>query len=516
MARGNAQYAREMKSRRTDGAFAYCSEDGRIVKGKREREFPWFNDDFGDEFVFDDVVEALTVYKSVYGGFSNLTDASFVIPSRSDEFSDLGSSMGAFGYNDANARGAAAIAGFEARRRAVGASRPFYDEMEEMEIDDRPESGLALAPEGSPDDWPEHLGGMALGNIVSRIRDGSLEVKHLPERKKRLDELGFDWGDPTRFIDIPFEKALCSMCAYYLVRGDLLVTRDFLMPDEDPWPQALAGYEIGEAVHRIRELQNFFEAYHIDKVRVLRMVEFFWIPEMALPLDHWLKPQDITPELELLHHYGHPDMCLPFNAMPLSLTEKILSDGPFFETDDPWLLFRKYHNWDYVKDLWYKLGRRDNAFVLRDNGFPQMAAEHEAKYGPGFFTVVNETLAVLRKGVDGTSNDERLTLLEKVEFFRKEMDGCKDLGRNATLEIIAELDGHIVHLSESLDGLNRENGARNEEEKAMEYEEIDIEDEDEGMIAGEDDEISIDEIEAMSFTNRKKPTNVEEDGFDFR
>ena len=67
----------------------FLREGKHIVKGKREKSIPWFNDDFGDDFVFDDVVEALSVYKSLYGDFSNLTYSTFVIPSRSDEFSDF-------------------------------------------------------------------------------------------------------------------------------------------------------------------------------------------------------------------------------------------------------------------------------------------------------------------------------------------------------------------------------------------------------------------------------------------
>jgi hypothetical protein len=44
------------------------------------------------------------------------------------------------------------------------------------------------------------------------------------------------------------------MYVYYLIRGDMFVYEDFLlMPDEDPCPEVLAGYELGKAVRRLRE-----------------------------------------------------------------------------------------------------------------------------------------------------------------------------------------------------------------------------------------------------------------------
>ena len=49
---------------------------------------------------------------------------------------------------------------------------------------------------------------MKLGSIVESIRDGSLEVKHLPERKEQLDAIDFDWGDEKKFLDVPFDKAI--------------------------------------------------------------------------------------------------------------------------------------------------------------------------------------------------------------------------------------------------------------------------------------------------------------------
>merc|ERR1712157_263261 len=86
--------------------------------------------------------------------------------------------------------------------------------------------------------------------------------------------------------------------------GDLLVREDFVMPYDDPWPDFLSGYELGKAVHRIRELQFVLEAYHPEKVRVLRMMEFMWFPELALPLNP--EEGDISWEEKYREGMGHP------------------------------------------------------------------------------------------------------------------------------------------------------------------------------------------------------------------
>jgi len=431
------------------------SEGKTLVKGKREKDIPWFNDDFGGEFVFEDVVEALTLYKSFYGDFSNLTTEEFVIPYRGEspypfDLDDDDDDMYMM-ETDPSARAAAAIArfdefdAFDMTEENIEAEisrleQEALDRDEETERMGRLATTMTLTKEV---DWPEHLAGMKLGNIVARIRDGSLEVKHLPERKAQLDAINFSWGDSKRFIDIPFEKAMCAMYAYYLVRGDMFVPADFVMPDEDPWPHALAGYKIGEAVKRLRELQNFLEAYHTEKVSLLRMIDFVWFPTLALPIDP--NEPEMTPEMLKLSAYGHPDYSKMID-IPLGLPDKIIADGPFVDTDDPKQWWRKWHNWDYVADYWYENGRRDNAFVLRGMGYPQMADEHEEKYGPGLFSQIEETLDILESGRKIEDPSEKEDLLEKLKFYRGELAGCTDTNPQILEDVMDTIDMHMLQL----------------------------------------------------------------------
>jgi hypothetical protein len=481
-----------------------CSDGKFMDKGKRSRDIPWFNDDFGNDFVFEDVVEALTLYKTFYGGFSNFTDEDFVIPLKDDPTSpfDYDEDDDGMPDNDPSARAVAAIARF--------------DEMDELGNEDEMEANGSRVDEEvlSPDveketavaeikplievDWPEHLGGMGLGNIVARMRDGSLEVKHLRDRKAKLDAIDFEWGDPMAFMDIPFEKAMCAMYAYYLVRGDMFVVADFVMPDEDPWPQALAGYEIGKVVMRIRELQNFLEAYHPDKVSLLRMIEFVWFPTLALPVDP--NEPEMTAEFLKLSALGHPDYAKMID-IPMGLPDKIIADGPFFDSDEPKHWWRKWHNWEYVEDYWYQNGRRDNAFVLRGMGYPQMADEHQEKYGPGLFTEIEGTLDRLEDGEPVTTAEEKEELIGNLKYYRGELSGCADIHAQDLEKLVEDIDIHILQLVTGKKGASIEELSEaalqmqideqevvDSEAENNEQEEVEVEKEDEGEDEDEDDE----------------------------
>jgi hypothetical protein len=128
-------------------------------------------------------------------------------------------------------------------------------------------------------DWPTHLVGMELGSIVRRIREGDVEVKTVPEKKAMLDAIHFDWGNEELFLDIPFEKTMCALFAYFQIRGDLFVYDDFIMPVEEPWPRVLQGFELGKVVFQLREKQRFLETQYPEKKAMLDFLEFVWFPK---------------------------------------------------------------------------------------------------------------------------------------------------------------------------------------------------------------------------------------------
>lgn len=349
------------------GIMEGWTHNKRVIKGARNKFVPWRNDDFGPDFVFEDVVEAMTLYKELYGNFDGIEEDEFVVPEPVEESLRL-SPFELAAMND----------------------DPSGDP---DDIDGPWDEDDGMGPQGkfsvvASNDWPEHLAGMKLGQIVSRIRDGGLEVKHLPERKARLDKIGFDWGDPRRFIDVPFEKVMCALYGYYMIRGDTFVKPEFIIPEEHPWPSVLAGFELGPAVVRLRELQNFLEAYHPVKMSLLRMVDFSFFPELALPLDP--NAADVDVEHLYVETFGHP--LYHISTVPLGLPERMLADGP----NGPPEKLSSWYNYEYVREFHERPGALTGvADWMRDIGFHKLADEHEDKYGMSHYRqlcIMNEKL----------------------------------------------------------------------------------------------------------------------------
>jgi len=437
------------------GVIRSYGEGGkRLIKGKIDKRFPWFNDDFGDEFVFEDVVDALKIYHELYGSWKGLhhgndsENEDFAVPppphldeNRENAFGDLDDG------------------------RLTPPSKKLSDDfdltndlgltLDSLDSLDGPTEADLSGDGGIDDDdifgdsklreletlslrhpWPEALSGMRLGHITRRIRDGSLEVGHIPERRAKLDAIGFDWGPPAHFLDVPFEKAMCAMFAYYLIRGDLFVTSDFIVPDDEPWPEVYAGYELGKVVERIRQSQHFFEAYHTEKVRLLRRVEFVWFPELALPLDP-NKGED-TWEDTVVEGLGHPFFWI--NDPDVDMVEGLQADGPTYgrrpvmagddedddnEEDEEDARNKDWYEYNTVRDYWEekrgvtastkRATSRDfpwkPAQWLQLNGFNQLSAEHEARYGKDNSLELIRTIEEFTEGVE-VDDDEIIDLLE--------------------------------------------------------------------------------------------------------
>jgi len=365
------------------GVLQSYGTEKRVVKGKIDKRFPWFNDDFGDDFVFEDVVDALKTYHIIHKSWEGLDTDDFIVPPpphldpnhNPDDLDDLSPSL--------------------------------LDDIDNIDIDideddyfsnlstTSTKAASAKAKElqtlSLTHPWPESLTGLRLGHITRRIRDGSLEVGHLPSRKAQLDAIKFSWGDPRQFLPIPFEKAMCALFGYYLIRGDLFVTEDFVMPGDEPWPKALEGYELGKVVVEIRRLQNFFEAYHTEKVRLLRRVEFVWFPELAAPLN----PEDgeATWEDTVVEGAGHPFFQL--NEPSVEMIEELQDEGPWGMKDGEGADAGRNKNWySYaaVEEYWKggditSTGKKratpdwKPAQWLKLNGFDQLSREHEERYG---------------------------------------------------------------------------------------------------------------------------------------
>jgi len=130
-------------------------------------------------------------------------------------------------------------------------------------------------------DFPSNLHGMKLGEICHRIRTGDVPVGHDPERRAVLDSIKFDWGDTSKYINAPFARVLAALYAYKKIRGDCCVEQDFKVPEYDPWPAVLGGFELGHYVNEIRGQKQLLEEEFPLKMMMLNQLGFLWLSKLS-------------------------------------------------------------------------------------------------------------------------------------------------------------------------------------------------------------------------------------------
>lgn len=226
--------------------------DSQADRNPREN-IGWQFDDF-DGYSIEDIVEALKHYQSLNGDFD--VDSNFVVPSF-------------------NAESAAATAA------AIAAVMEGEGDTTDLIAEDL----MNLEAESDDEEWPAFFAGMKLGNMVSRIRAGDVEVKHIPETKAKFDSIGFDWGNEKLFLEAPYEKSLCAIWVFYQIRGDCCVDLEFRIPDEEPWPEALANFPLGHAINFFRSRQELFYNEYREKWRFLYRFDFLWLPAVEWALE---------------------------------------------------------------------------------------------------------------------------------------------------------------------------------------------------------------------------------------
>jgi len=359
----------------------------RAKKGRIDVQHPWFNDDFGGGFTFDNVVEAFTFYKSIHQNFDELLKEGedFIVPA--DPFMTTLDSQ-----DDATSSRAAA----QAISQTEEPESLIQEEIARLSLQLQAPTATAASPSAT---WPAHLATMNLSSLTRRIRQGDLEVAHIPSRKAQLDALDFPFGLVESFLEIPFDKTLCALYAYHSIRGDLFVERDFLVPADDPWPASLRGFPLGDAVFYLRKKQKFIETHHPPrKMYVLNMLEFVWFPADAEPLDP--SAQALSWEKEQVATIGHPLARIndvPYHAVEGALLESkeedrrgrgMLDESTNLSSEDfnaKGTSFQKPEfDFETVRDYYENdLGIYDIGQFLRERGYFELADEHEEKYGVG-------------------------------------------------------------------------------------------------------------------------------------
>jgi hypothetical protein len=117
--------------------------------------------------------------------------------------------------------------------------------------------------------WPEDMWGLKLGNVVSRIRAGTVHK----DKREELESIGFIFDNQSRVHGWDLIKL--ALETYKALNGDLLVHQKFVVPTEDArWPSDTWGVKLGTVVRRIRTKNT--HADHREEVIAMGIVSDHW------------------------------------------------------------------------------------------------------------------------------------------------------------------------------------------------------------------------------------------------
>ena len=226
-------------------------------------------------FLFEDVLEALTVWKEHTGEFD--IPLKYII----GQTEIVEEALGDGDDDDSVAR---LIAALELEESAGGVGDFSEDtvvggEMGGSGIEGIMAKALGKGGEGGLGGvlFDERLNGMPLGDICAGIKCGNLGCKGEKDQKKALDQIMFDWVAPDKFIPVPFAKTLTGLYAYKKIRGDLTVDYDFEIPSHEPWPKSLIGMPLGLYVDKIRKQKQLYLDFYPEKMRMLSNLDFIFM-----------------------------------------------------------------------------------------------------------------------------------------------------------------------------------------------------------------------------------------------
>lgn len=130
----------------------------------------------------------------------------------------------------------------------------------------------------------DHLD-MPLGELVTSVRIGDVDGLEDTARRRKLDALGFDWGDVKKYQRFRFPPMYQGLKVYRHLYGFPLPQHNFVVPDEPQWPYWMVNMPLGEwaSIARVQQ-QMLFEEYP-ERVDMLNGLEFLW----------WLPPGSTFP-----------------------------------------------------------------------------------------------------------------------------------------------------------------------------------------------------------------------------
>lgn len=101
-------------------------------------------------------------------------------------------------------------------------------------------AALFIVPEEDP--WPQSTWGIRLGYIAQNIRNRGDFFRQVARDFDKLEQIGFVWNVSAAKWEYGVMPALTT---YVLAFGSADVPADFVVPSEDPWPEASRELKLG-------------------------------------------------------------------------------------------------------------------------------------------------------------------------------------------------------------------------------------------------------------------------------
>jgi hypothetical protein len=132
-----------------------------------------------------------------------------------------------------------------------------------------------VVPEGD-ERWPEHLWGFKLGATLTTIKYADTFKAQRESSQHELDNIGFSLlGWRERMWE---ERILPALQTFSREFGHCNVHFNFVVPDDDKWPEAARRLRLGATVANMRCRGNYEDMADRDEAK-LKAISFVWSPE---------------------------------------------------------------------------------------------------------------------------------------------------------------------------------------------------------------------------------------------
>ena len=245
--------------------------------------FIWDTKDKG----FREVVEALTIYKELYGDL--LVPQTFVIPNPSEEFKNTnlwGMKLGArvkairqaHQYYDLNQSATLDRLGFEWDYQESKKEKDFNKDFNALKIYYQENGHLDIPIEykvpANSSVFPKNLWNIKLGVKLTKIKKG-LRYTELKFQHQLQNDLGIEIHiSKPRELQHGFKLIYEALLNYKRIYGNLLVPRKFVVPSDDSeWSKELWNIPLGIRVGSIRQGKSYSEVAY---AAALDQIGFIW------------------------------------------------------------------------------------------------------------------------------------------------------------------------------------------------------------------------------------------------